>query len=115
MVRDLKTPVGHSVPMSEAPETIAESAWQKAWLERLKRIQGTRTHKQMAKILCMGEEAWKKCVNRGDVFPIRKLPLLAAQAGMDVESLIEGTRDDELPDLVERYKKRTTPVKRRTG
>lgn len=116
MGRDLKTPVGHSVPMSEAPEKIAESAWQKAWLERLHRIQGKRTHENMAKFLEMGVEQWKKCVNRGDVFPIRKLPRLALLAGIPVESLIEGDRDDELPEQVVRYKKRApATAKRRSG
>lgn len=102
--------------MSEKPQKIAESAWQTAWLERLKRIQGRRTHAMMAKVLGMDEETWKKCVNRGDAFPIRKLPLLAAQAGMDVESLIEGSKDDELPEIVVRYtRKANTTAKKRAG
>jgi hypothetical protein len=102
--------------MSGNPEKIAESAWQRAFSERLSRIQGKRTHENMAKYLEMGVESWKKCVNRGDAFPIRKLPRLALLAGIPVESLIEGDRDDELPAPVERYSKRTTaPKRRKTG
>jgi hypothetical protein len=115
MVRDLNSAVGHSVPMSGKPakNDIAESAWLKAWQERLRRIQGKRTHEAMALVLGMGVETWKKCVNRGDAFPIRKLPKLAAFAGIEVESLINGDKDHELPVPVERYKRKAAVAKRR--
>lgn len=113
LVRDLKTPVGHPVPMSVDPEKIAASAWQKAFQERLSRIQGKRTHKKMAEYFEMDEESWKKCVNRGDAFPIRKLPKLALLAGVEVEDLITGDRDDELPSQVERYKRRPAQIAKR--
>jgi hypothetical protein len=61
-----------------------------AFQERLSRIQGKRTHEAMAEYLEMPVESWKKCVNRGDSFPIRKLPRLALLAGIPVESLIKG-------------------------
>lgn len=108
MVRDLKSPVGHSGPMGKDHENLAESAWQMAFQGRLSRIQGKRTHEAMAEYLEMPVESWKKCVNRGDTFPIRKLPRLALLAGIPVESLIKGDRDDELPAPVERYRKRAT-------
>lgn len=108
MVRDIEMPVGHSGPMAKDHENLAESAWQKAFQERLSRIQGKRTHEAMAEYLEMPVESWKKCVNRGDTFPMRKLPRLALLAGIPVESLIKGDRDDELPAPVERYRKRTT-------
>ncbi len=94
--------------MGKNHENLAESAWQMAWQERLSRIQGKRTHENMAEYLEMPVESWKKCVNRGDSFPIRKLPRLALVAGIPVESLIKGDRDDELPALIERYRKRST-------
>lgn len=94
--------------MGKNHENLSESAWQMAFQERLSRIQGKRTHEAMAKYLQMEVESWKKCVNRGDTFPIRKLPLLALLAGISVESLIEGDRDDELPAPVERYRRRTS-------
>jgi hypothetical protein len=97
--------------MGKDQENLAESAWQMAWRERLSRIQGSRTHDAMAELLEMPVESWKKCVNRGDTFPIRKLPRLALIAGIPVESLIKGDRDDELPAPVERYRKRTKPAK----
>lgn len=117
MGRDFKSPVGHSGPMGKDHEKLAESAWQMAWKERLSRIQGKRTHEAMAEYLEMPVESWKKCVNRGDTFPMRKLPRLALLAGIPVESLIKGDRDDELPASVERYRKRTTPKAgaRKTG
>ena len=117
LVRDLKTPVGHSDPMGKSHENLTESAWQTAFQERLSRIQGKRTHEAMAEYLEMPIESWKKCVNRGDAFPIRKLPRLALLAGIPVESLIKGDRDDELPPLIERYRKRspTTKVVARRG
>lgn len=94
--------------MAKDGENLAESAWQKAFQERLSRIQGKRTHEAMAEYLEMPVETWKKCVNRGDSFPIRKLPRLALLAGIPVESLIKGDRDDELPEAVVRYRKRST-------
>jgi hypothetical protein len=97
--------------MGKDHENLAESAWQMAFQERLSRIQGKRTHESMAKYLEMPVESWKKCVNRGDTFPIRKLPRLALLAAIPVESLIEGDRDDELPAPIERYKKRTKSAK----
>jgi hypothetical protein len=108
MVRDLKSPVGHSDPMGKDHENLAESAWQKAFQQRLSRIQGKRTHEAMAEFLEMPVESWKKCVNRGDSFPIRKLPRLALLAGIPVESLIKGDRDDELPAPMVRYRKRVS-------
>lgn len=108
MGHDRKTPVGHSVPMARDHENLTESAWQKAFQERLSRIQGTRTHEAMAELLDMPVDSWKKCVNRGDSFPIRKLPKLSLLANIPVESLIKGDRDAELPPLVERYRKRVT-------
>jgi hypothetical protein len=94
--------------MAKDVQNLAESAWQKAFQERLSRIQGKRTHEAMAEFLEMPVETWKKCVNRGDSFPIRKLPRLALLAGIPVESLIKGDRDDELPEPVVRYRKRST-------
>ncbi|MBR1150129.1 hypothetical protein [Bradyrhizobium sp. JYMT SZCCT0428] len=116
MGRDLKSPVGHSGPMGKDDGKLAESAWQMAFQERLSRIQGKRTHEAMAEYLEMPVESWKKCVNRGDTFPIRKLPRLALLAGIPVESLIKGDRDDELAAPVERYRKRASkPAARRAG
>ncbi|MGY3366130.1 hypothetical protein ACVWZL_003255 [Bradyrhizobium sp. GM2.4] len=115
MVRDLESPVGHSGPMGKDHEKLAESEWQKAFQERLSRIQGKRTHEAMAEYLEMPVESWKKCVNRGDSFPIRKLPRLALLAGIPVESLIKGDMDDELPEAVERYRRKAKPAARRAG
>lgn len=113
MVRDLDLAVGHSVPMVENSEKIAASAWQKAFQERLSRIQGKLTHKKMADYLGMDEESWKKCVNRGSAFPIRKLPKLALLGRIEVEDLITGEKDHELPPLIKRYSKRMAAAKRR--
>ncbi len=116
MVRDSNSPVGHSGPMAKDEDNLAESAWQKAFQERLARIQGARSHDAMADLLDMPVESWKKCVNRGDTFPLRKLPKLAALAGIPIESLIKGDRDDELPAPVVRYRKRASKtVTRRAG
>jgi hypothetical protein len=114
MSRDMEKPVGHSVPMIDKPEKIAESAWRKAFRERLKRIQGRSTHEEMAEYFEMSVESWKKCVNRGSVFPTRKLPKLAFLAKIPIESLIKGDKDAELPPLIEKYKKRKmdTPKRR---
>lgn len=101
--------------MTEDPEKIAESAWRKAFQERLQRIQGRRTHESMAEYFGMSVESWKKCVNRGDAFPMRQLPKLALLAGIPVESLIKGDRDAELPAPVVRYKKRAVSPKRRSA
>jgi hypothetical protein len=106
MVRDLKIPVGHSGPMGKAYEKLSDSEWRAAFQERLKRIQGHRGHDAMADLLEMPVETWKKCVNRGDSFPLRRLPKLASFAGIPIESLIKGDRDDELPAAVVRYRKR---------
>lgn len=115
MVRDIEFAVGHSGPMAKDVENLAESAWQKAFQERLSRIQGKRTHEAMAEFLEMPVESWKKCVNRGDSFPIRKLPRLALLAGIPVESLIKGDRDDELPAAVQRYRRKTKAITRKAS
>lgn len=107
MVRDFKRPVGHSVLMAEDPETIAESAWREAFRLRLRKIQGGRSHEDMAELLGVPPATWNKCVNRGDMFPTRKLPLLAKLAGVPLESLIKGDRDDEIERLAPRRKKKT--------
>lgn len=102
--------------MGKDDKNLAESAWQKAFQERLARIQGSRSHEAMADLLDMPVESWKKCVNRGDTFPLRRLPKLASLAGISIESLIKGDRDDELPVKVERYRKRTAKTAaRRAG
>ena len=99
--------------MTESSEKLAESAWRKAFQERLRRIQGRRTHEDMAEYFGMNVESWKKCVNRGDIFPMRKLPKLALLSGISVESLIRGDKDSQLPPVVERYRKAAPIPKRR--
>lgn len=99
MVGDFKNPVGHYVPMAEDIEDIAESAWQEAFRKRLRKIQGGRSHEDMAEILGIPSAKWNKCVNRGDTFPARKLPLLAKVAGIPLESLLKGDRDAEIEKL----------------
>lgn len=102
--------------MGKDDNNLAESAWQKAFQERLARIQGSRSHEAMADLLDMPVESWKKCVNRGDTFPLRRLPKLASLAGMSIENLIKGDRDETLPPKIERYRKRSTKTAtRRTG
>jgi hypothetical protein len=108
MVRDRKTPVGHSGPMGKDHEKLSDRDWRTAFQGRLSRIQNNRSHEAMADLLEMSVESWKKCVNRGDSFPLRRLPKLASLAGMPIESLIKGDRDDELPAPVVRYRKRTS-------
>jgi hypothetical protein len=104
--------------MGKDYEKLSDSDWRSRFQERLNRIQGKRSHDAMADILGMSVESWKKCVNRGDSFPLRRLPKLASLAGIPIESLIKGDRDDELPAPVERYRQRTIQSKtgtRRTG
>lgn len=117
MGRDIQFPVGHCGPMGKDWEKLTDSEWQQAFQERLRRIQGKRTHEDMADYFDMPLERWKKCVNRGDTFPMRKLPRLALLSGIPMDSLIKGDRDDELPAAVERYRKRTPskPGSRRAG
>jgi hypothetical protein len=88
MSHDLKSPVGHSVPMAEDSDKIAESEWREAFRLRLRAIQGKRTHNDMGDLLGISPHTWNKCVNRGDTFPIRKLPRLAKLAEMSMEELI---------------------------
>lgn len=76
--------------MGKDLETLADSEWQQAFQERLRRIQGKRTHEAMAEYFGMPVERWKKCVNRGDTFPMRKLPKLALLSGIPTDSLIKG-------------------------
>jgi DNA-binding XRE family transcriptional regulator len=74
--------------MAEDLEKIAESAWREAFRLRLREIQGKRTQEDMAELLGISRDTWNKCVNRGDMFPIRKLPRLAKLAEMSLEELI---------------------------
>lgn len=95
MSHDFESPVGHSVPMTEDPEKLAESVWREAFRQRLRDIQGKRTQEDMADLLGISRDTWNKCVNRGDTFPIRKLPRLAKLAQMSVEELIGIDRPTE--------------------
>lgn len=98
---DLISLVGHSVPMTEASDQIAESVWQASFRERLRTIQGKRTQEDMAELLGISRDTWNKCVNRGDTFPIRKLPRLAKLAQMSVEELLAG------PDAIQKKPAKT--------
>lgn len=74
--------------MVEDTEKLAESVWREAFRQRLRDIQGKRTQEDMADLLGISRDTWNKCVNRGDTFPIRKLPRLAKLAQISVEELI---------------------------
>lgn len=89
---DIKLGPGHSVPMNQDDETIAESAWREAFCERLREVQGKRTQGQMAVVLGISRDNWNKYVNRGSAVPIRLLPKIAAIGGNSLEWLIEGPR-----------------------
>lgn len=88
MSHDLGEAPGHSVPMSDQPEKMAESAWREAFSRRLRQIQGNRTQDQMAGLLGISRDTWNKCLNRNSAFPIRLLPKLAAIGEMSVQDLI---------------------------
>lgn len=76
--------------MDEDHEKIAESAWQEAFRQRLKEVQGTRTQAGMAEILGISRDTWNKVVNRGDAPSIRLLPKLATIGEKSLEWLITG-------------------------
>jgi hypothetical protein len=90
---DYENARGHTVPMGQDDETVAETAWREAFCQRLRDIQGDRTDSQMATILGITRERWSKYLNRGSAVPIRLLPKMAATGVKSLEWLIEGPKD----------------------
>lgn len=84
--------LGHSVPMSQDDENIAETAWREAFCERLREVQGKRTQDQMATVLGISRDNWNKYINRGSAVPIRLLPKIAAVGAKSLEWLIGGDK-----------------------
>lgn len=93
MSHDYKLGLGHTVPMGQDDETIAESAWREAFCQRLREIQGDRGDSQMALILGITRDRWSKYLNRGSAVPIRLLPKMAAIGGKSLEWLIDGPKE----------------------
>ena len=62
---DLISPVGQSAPMADDVEDIAESQWRDAFRARVREAQGDRKDKDMAKLLGITPERYRKYVSGG--------------------------------------------------
>lgn len=96
MSHDMKSGLGHSVPMSEDYEDITETAWREAFRQRVRQIQGDRTQEDMADLLCISRDAYSKYVgSRASAMPMRLLPKLAKIGAVSLEWLIEGPKAEK--------------------
>jgi plasmid maintenance system antidote protein VapI len=111
MSHDYSVSAGHYVPMTEDDEKIAESAWRDAFIERLKKVKGSRSQADMADLLDITRDRWNKIINRGDAVPTRLLPRLAKIGAVSLEWLIEGDKAVK----VSKAREPRTAAKRGTG
>lgn len=88
---------GHTVLMGEADSTASDAReFLAAFKARLRRIQGKRTDPEMAQLLGINPDRYKKLKNRTKGgFPIWLLPKLRLIAAMDYRELIEGEKTVE--------------------
>lgn len=97
MSHDLKSPVGHSVPMADDSEDITESEWREGFRARVREAQGDRKDKDMAKLLGISHERYRKYVSGGTtrktVIPVRLLTMFCLITDRDLEWLIDGTAE----------------------
>jgi hypothetical protein len=91
--------VGHSVRMPKDAEKIAESQWRKDFRARVREAQGDRTDKDMAKLLEISHEQYRKYVSGGEarltVIPTRHLTKFCLVTNKKIEWLIDGPDEEE--------------------
>jgi hypothetical protein len=92
---DLKSPVGHSPLMSNEAEKIAESEWRKGFQARVREAQGDRKGKDIAKLLGISHDQYRKYVSGGDnrtitVMPARLITKFCLITDRDPIWLIDG-------------------------
>jgi hypothetical protein len=122
MSHDLKSPVGHSGLMSNEAEKIAESEWRKGFQARVREAQGERKGKDIAKLLGISHDQYRKYVSGGDnrtitVMPPRLLTRFCLITDRDLTWLIDGpeTIEEKKPARATKPKPTTATSKRRAA
>lgn len=85
---------GHSVPMAEKDDELAESQWREDFRLRLIAARGNRTQAVMAELLGILTNTYGKyeAPGRKSMMPVRLLPRFAKICGITLEELIEGPK-----------------------
>lgn len=92
--------------MAEDAEEIAESEWRDAFRARVRDAQGDRKDKDIAKLLGISHERYRKYVSGGSsrktVIPVRLLTKFCLITNRDLEWLIDGPEEQqaEVPSKV---------------
>jgi hypothetical protein len=90
---DFKPAPGHTVPMEQDDENLADQAWHEGFRARLKQARGERSQEDMAELLCITRDAYSKYEgSRGTVIPTRLLPRFCKICAVRIEWLIEGDK-----------------------
>ena len=86
--------MGQCAPMADDVEDIAESQWRDAFRARVREAQGDRKDKDMAKLLGITPERYRKYVGGGasrkTVIPVRLLTRFCLITDRPLEWLIDG-------------------------
>lgn len=85
---------GHSVPMEDDQEKLAETQWREEFRQRIVAARGKRTQADMAYLLGLLTNTYGKyeAASRKSMMPVRLLPRFAKICGVDLVELIEGPR-----------------------
>jgi len=96
---DYEKAMGHIVQMAEDLEDIAETAWRDAFRARVRDAQGDRKDKDMAKLLGISPERYRKYVSGGaarkTVIPPRYLTKFCLITNIELEWLLDGPEEQE--------------------
>jgi len=113
---DLVGPLGQCAPMADDVEDIAESQWRDAFRARVREAQGDRKDKDMAKLLGITPERYRKYVSGGagrkTVIPVRLLFCLITDRPL--EWLIDGPEEQSSKQQKPR-KTQPSPKRRATA
>ena len=101
--------MGQCIPLADDVEDIAESQWRDAFRARVREAQGDRKDKDMAKLLGITPERYRKYVSGGagrkTVIPVRLLTRFCLITDRPLEWLIDGPEEQ----FSKQQKPRKTP------
>jgi hypothetical protein len=105
---------GHSVPMEDEDEKLAETQWREEFRKRIIEARGGRKQAVMAELLGILTNTYGKyeAESRKSVMPVRLLPRFAKICGVDLVELIEGPRKAQTPTKPRLVKPVDKPQKR---
>jgi hypothetical protein len=105
-------------PMADDVEDIAESQWRDAFRARVREAQGDRKDKDMAKLLGITPERYRKYVSGGagrkTVIPVRLLTRFCLITDRPLELLIDGP-EEQISKQQKPRKTQPSPKRRATA